>query len=205
MTHMNGNLTLMDAESGKIHWSKSFDGYECYVTPSLGYFNDDVVPDVFTILAEGAFPAYTSFKLIALDGSTGEIIFEEQNGFNQFSPAVCADLNGDKFDEFIYIHNTLIDQETFLTVGQLRIVDVKNGRSYFIGDPVKGVSMASSPALVDINADGKYEIVFATSSFPSADNAQYSSVQCISLELELKNITWPGYLGAEQNGYYSEP
>jgi outer membrane protein assembly factor BamB len=201
VSHMDGRLTAMEV-TGSTLWSIAFPGYECYVTPSLGYLNQDNTPDVFTILAEGSFPAYTSFKLVGIDGRTGEILFEENNGFNQFSPAVCADLNKDGTDEIIYVHNTLLDPTSYIISNQIRIIDIKNAQTYFIGDVKLGVSMASSPSLTDLDQDGDPELVVITSSFPN-EKGIYSS-KAVSMELDHapSQITWPGYLGPQENGYF---
>lgn len=197
---LNATIQAIDGASNTIIWEHYFEGYECYVTPTLGQFVGDNTPDFFTIIAEGTFPIYTSFKLIIIDGGTGEIAYEEKTGFNQFSPAIAMDINNDGIDEIVYVHNTLISPESYFIVNQLRVVDIKNNDSYFVGPIRTGLSMASSPGIIDLEEDGKHEIIVATSSLDLGDGKQYSIIECIDLNKEVKSINWPGYLGPFENG-----
>jgi outer membrane protein assembly factor BamB len=200
VAHMSGKITAVDIANNRNIWQKEHEGYECYVTPSFGYFNEDKIPDVFTILAFGSFPMYSSFKLIVLDGKDGSTIYSEETGFNQYSPGVSADIDHDGIDELIYVHNTLIDQEKFTTVNQVRVVDINDNSNYFIGIVRPGVSMASSPSLVDSDNDGKMELIIGTSSLPMEGFDQYSIIESISLPYKDLNVSWPGYLGPYENG-----
>ena len=201
---MNAILTAIDGKTDKIIWEHSFPGYECYVTPSLGYFNDDDTPDFFTIIAKGTFPMYWEWRIIAIDGKTGNIIRDEVSGFNQFSPVVCADLNNDKIDEIIYIENKLLDPQNFLIVNQVKVLDLKNNRNYYIGPVRTGMSMASTPTLVDLDNDGNYEVVLSVTTMEGESEMAHSTIQCIDLDQEIKQLTWPGYLGANENGMFSK-
>jgi outer membrane protein assembly factor BamB len=198
---MSSVLSAIDGSSHKTLWEHSFSGYECYVTPSLGQLTGDDTPDVFTILAQGTFPMYTGFKLMVINGKTGEIAWQEESGFNQFSPAVHADLNADGTDEIIYIENTLLDQEKFLVVNQVRVIDLKNGQNWYLGPVRNGSSMAASPALVDLEGDNKFELIVATSSIVPEGSKPFSTVQCIDLQRSF-NVKWNGYLGPNENGKF---
>lgn len=197
---MNGDITAIDGCKRKPLWEKSFAGYECYVTPCLGKFVGDATPDLFTILAKGSFPQYTSFKLIVIDGATGEISWQEDSGFNQFSPGISVDLDGDGNDEIVYVENKLVNPETFRITNQAKVINLVKNESYYLGTEREGVSMASSPGFVDLNDDGNFEIIVATSSINMGQGAQYSVVECIELQKGIKTPTWPGYLGPLENG-----
>lgn len=198
---MSSVLTAIDGSNYKTIWEHAFPGYECYVTPSLGQLTGDATPDVFTILAQGTFPLYTGFKLIVIDGRSGEITWQEESGFNQFSPAVHADLNADGTDEIIYVENTLIDQEKFVVVNQVRVIDLKNNESRYLGPIRNGASMAASPGLIDLEADNSLELIIATSSLVPEGSKPFSTVERIDLK-KMFNISWNGYLGPEENGKY---
>lgn len=200
---MNSTVCAIDGNTHKILWEKSFEGYECYVTPSLGHFNADKIPDVFTIMAFGSFPMYSSFKLVVFDGKTGELILEEDSGFNQFSPAISADLDQDHIDEIIFIENKLLDPEQFKVVNQVRVINISKKETHYLGEERQGVSMASSPALIDLDMDGLMELVVASSSFAENAKDQFSILERIDLQVVLQQITWPGYLGPKENGFFS--
>ncbi|MFT5858385.1 MAG: outer membrane protein assembly factor BamB [Flavobacteriaceae bacterium] len=197
---MNGAITAIDACKRKVLWEKSFPGYECYVTPSLGQFVGDSISDVFTILAKGSFPQYTAFKLIVIDGGTGEISWQEDSGFNQFSPGISVDMDSDGIDEIIYIENTLKDPETYTITNRVKVINLIKKESYYLGSEREGLSMASSPGFVDLEEDGTPEIVVATSSLNMGQGAQFSIIECIELPKTIKTATWPGYLGPQENG-----
>jgi outer membrane protein assembly factor BamB len=199
---MSSAIGALDGKTFKTLWEHSFKGYECYVTPSMGQLTGDETPDIFTIIAKGTFPMYTSFKLIVIDGKTGNIAWQEDSGFNQFSPAVIADWNGDLIDEIIYVENTLIDPEKFSVVNQVRVVDIKNNQNWYVGPVRNGVSMAASPGLLDLDNDGNLELVIATSSIVPEGSTPFSIVQCIDLKRSIKTINWNGYLGSNENGEY---
>ncbi|MBL1279628.1 MAG: hypothetical protein COA33_005125 [Fluviicola sp.] len=197
---LNATITAIDGISHSILWENSFPGYECYVTPSLGHLVGDSTLDVFTIVAKGTFPRYSAFKLVVIDGATGKVEWTEDSGFNQFSPAITVDMDNDGIDELLYTYNTLIDPTTFAMVNQLRVLNIAKNESYFIGGIRPGISMASSPGIVDLENDGEHEVIVATSSFETEKKAQYSIIECIQLNKKVESITWPGYLGPNENG-----
>ncbi len=198
---MNGNVSAVDGVSGKKIWSRSFPGKECYVTPSLGQFNDDQTPDVFTIIATGTFPQYSAFELLILDGKTGEIILQEKRGFNQFSPAVIANVDEDPLDEIIYLENEIVHIEDFIVENKICVYDVAEKKASFIGRPRLGMAMASAPMIADINNNGTLEIVVGVSTLPKEQGElPQGIIECIILPKGIKSIIWPGYLGPNENG-----
>jgi len=199
---MNGSIVAVDGCRGEVLWRSEFPGYECYVTPSLGNFTGDETPDIFTIMGKGTFPQYTTFKLVVIDGKTGELAWSEESGFNQFSPGISVDMDGDGIDEIIYVQNKLKNPETYEIGNQLRVVNIAKNTSAFLGDERSGISMASSPGIVDLENDGKEEVIVATSSLDMGQGAQYSIIECIDLLQSVKSISWPGYLGLKENGLF---
>lgn len=198
---MNGVIAAADGSSGKELWSRSFPGKECYVTPSLGMFNSDDTPDVFTILAKGTFPMYNSFELLVLDGKTGDIIFQRKRGVNQFSPAAVANIDEDKTDEIIYLENEIIDAENYKVENRVCLYDIEQGKATFIGPNRPGMSMASSPIITDLQGDGKLEVVVCTSTVPVREGELPNGIiECISLPDGISSIRWPAYLGPDGNG-----
>ena len=87
---------------------------------------------------------------------------------------------------------------------QLRVVNITTNTDAFLGDERSGISMASSPGIIDLDGDGKDEIVVATSSLDMGQGAQYSIIECINLEQAAHSITWPGYLGPNENGRFEQ-
>jgi hypothetical protein len=197
---MNATLCAIDGSTGKELWLNTFPGYECYVTPSLGHFNSDRIPDFFTIIAKGSFPMYSEWRLIAIDGKSGALLLDEKTGFNQFAPAVCADLTNDGIDELVFVENNLLDPQQFTVINQVRVIDFAENRSFYLGKAQKGMSMASTPSLCDANGDGNYELYYAVSEMSEDPSVMKSTVHVLDLKQSLKQLTWPGYLGELENG-----
>lgn len=141
--------------------------------------------------------------LVVVDGKTGKVAYTEKAGFNQYSPASAVDLNNDGMDEIIYIENTLLDPEQFLVVNQVKVIDFKNKSNYYVGPIRKGLSMASTPSIVDLDNDGAYELIVATSSIAPEKAQPYSIIECIDLNNRNLKINWSGYLGKYGTGIYS--
>lgn len=200
---MNAIVSAVDGKTGSVIWEQAFKNKECYVTPSLGMFNQDDVPDVFTIIATGTFPMYSEFEIVVMDGVNGDFLYREVTGFNQFSPAISADLNEDGVEEVIYIENKLADPSTFQLENQVRVIDVKNKQTYMLGDVRSGISMASSPAILDVDNDGNFELFVISATLPMSPEVQpKSSIQRIDLNKSVDQISWPGYLGQNENGSF---
>lgn len=199
-TRLNSVLTAVDGKSGDVLWEHLFPGYECYVAPTVGHFVGDDTPDIFITIAKGAYPNYASFDQLVIDGSTGEIVSRTSNGIYQFASALAVDINGDGWDEIIYNENK-IDVETHATTNQFRIIDLHNDTSEFIGERRTGTCFSSTPGIVDLDGDGKLELVFAYSnSLNSEEN--YSVIECIKTEYSVDHISFPGYLGRNENGLF---
>lgn len=199
---MDGTLLAICGRSQKQIWRHAFEGRECYVTPMLGQFVGNEVPDFATIIAEGTFPQYVSFEWIVVDGSTGEIAFRKSAGQNQFSPGVAVDMNGDGVDELLYLKNEVVDYEQFAIENQLYSLDIKNDTMHALGPKRDGMSMASAPGLVDLDNDGLYEIVVVTSPVGGNPNS-HGTIECIELNMSL-TPSWPGYLGPSENGVWQK-
>jgi len=197
---MNATIKAIDGCKRETLWEQKFPGYECYVTPSLGQFVGDDTPDVFTIIAKGSFPQYSAFKLIVIDGKTGKLSWQEDSGFNQFSPGICVDLDGDNIDEIIYVENTLQNPETYEITNKLKVINLITKERYYLGTERAGLSMASSPGFVDLEGNGTPELIVATSSLNMGQGLKYSIIECIELKNAVKSSTWPGYLGPFENG-----
>jgi len=199
-TRLNSVLSAVDGGTGKLLWEHHFPGYECYVAPTVGYFTGDASPDIFITIAKGTYPNYDSFDQLIIDGGTGEIISRSSNGTFQFASALAVDINVDGWDEIIYNENEL-NPETFATTNQFRLIDVYNGTSEFIGERRVGTCFSSTPGIVDLDGDGKLEIVFSYSNSLNSER-QYSVIECIKTNYSAGEISFPGYLGKSENGLF---
>jgi len=197
--NMDATLSAIDGKSKSILWEKKFPGYECYVTPSFGQLTNDSIEDFITIIAKGNFPMYESFRLIAIDGLTGEIICDKDAGFNQFSPVITVDLDSNGIDEMIYIENDLIDPNSFLVINQLKVIDLSNNLDFYIGSKELGMSMASTPTITTFN-NLNSSIIKASTKMPTNEKERHSTtIERIELNKIYKE-TWGNFLGPNENG-----
>ena len=135
-----------------------------------------------------------------IDGANGEIGWIMEAGMNQFSPGICVDLNKDGVDEIIFVENKLVDQETFTMGNQLRVFDIKNDSSYYLGAERNGICLASTPTIGDLDSDGHFEIVTITAELDQRFNSKFCEMQLTPIKAKPERITWPGYLGPLENG-----
>lgn len=197
---INGNISAVNGISHEILWEHNFPNHECYVAPTVGQFTGDNTPDIFTFIAEGTFPGYTNFYQIMIDGATGEIIHKKSDGTYQFASGLAVDYNNDGTDEILFSKNT-VDMKTYATTNQIQIIDFKNDTTYNVGNVRNGACFSSTPGIVDLDGNGKKEIVFVYSNSFSEDR-EYGKVECIELNIEDPNPSFPGYLGTFENGIY---
>lgn len=197
---INGRISAIDGTSHSLLWEHYFPKHECYVAPTVGQFTGDDTPDIFTFIAEGTFPGYTNFYQIMIDGSTGKIVHQKSDGTYQFASGLAVDINNDGTDEILFSKNT-VDAATYATTNQIQIIDFKNDSTYTIGEVRKGACFSSTPGIVDLNQDGKKEIVFVYSNSFSEDK-EYGKIECIELEITDPNPSFSGYLGPFENGIY---
>ena len=197
---INGTISAVDGESYKVLWEHYFPGHECYVAPTVGQFTGDDTPDIFTFIAEGSFPGYKNFYQIMIDGATGKIEHKASDGTYQFASGLAVDYNNDGTDEILFSKNT-VDMETYATTNQIQIIDFKNNTTFSVGKIRSGACFSSTPGIVDLDHDGKKEIVFVYSNSFSEDR-EYGKIECIEMNITDPNPSFPGYLGPLENGVY---
>ncbi len=197
---INGRISAIDGISHKLLWEHYFPEHECYVAPTVGNFTGDETPDIFTMIAEGTFPGYKNFIQIMIDGKTGEIVHKKSNGTYQFASGVAVDLNNDGTDEIMFLKNK-VDMETYATTNQIEILDFKNDTSFTVGEIRNGACFSSTPSIIDIDHDGKKELIFVYSNSFNEDQ-QYGKIECIELDITDPNPSFPCYLGPTENGVF---
>jgi len=195
---INGGVSCLNGKTKELMWERRFPEFESYTSPTLGQFVGDETLDVLVFNAHGAYPNYDFFNAAIIDGKTGDLTSDEFAGIAQFGTALSADINGDHYDEIIYIENNF-DPISQAASCQVKVIDVHQNSSFCVGPVYEGTSISSTPTFADLDKDGWIEIIFAHSSSFIAEKV-YSEVT--SLELEWKNIhiTYPSFLGPEGNG-----
>jgi len=81
----------------------------------------------------------------------------------------------------------LKNPETYEMGNQLRIINVAQNTTALPADGRSGISMASSPSIIDLDM---------------GQGAQYSIIECSYLNRAVHSTTWPRYLGPKENGQF---
>lgn len=194
-THQ-GYIAALDGDSGDELWRLDREGRETYVTPGLGYLNDDDVPDVFAQLSVGVWPSYTGAEHIAIDGATGDVLWEDSFGSFVSSGPLLADLDEDGIDEVFFGVNTSGAQGTRY---DLYLFRPTAARAELLLGEIGSLSLAA-PLIDDLDGDGCYDLVVSAGT--GRDGPMESSV---TLRYRLHGVasrppSWGAYLGTSYDG-----
>lgn len=196
----DGRLIALSPLSGETLWSLTVTGSETQVSPGLGHFNEDEVPDVFASFSRGTYPQWTETILIAVDGATGARIFEETIERTIISSPVLVDVNGDGKDEAILLTNPILDHDDGNPLGhpeldeQILMFD-PNARSLVELERFRGSSFGT-PWVGDLDGDGRLEMLLSTFR-PNGFRLERRDLSSPVPEV----IRWGGYLGTRGDGH----
>ena len=158
VSSFNGKTYRLHGETGAMLWEEGGEGYETYVSPALGRFNEDAGADVVAIVSYGTWPVYTTESLIKwIDGKTGKVIHEEKVGIFTASSPLVAELTGDDFDEVIVLSNPIKEQRYDTSMSNLVIFDGRT-KERLVEHSYYGL-VAGTPHLSDIDKDGVLDLI----------------------------------------------
>lgn len=140
----DGKAHCINAEDGSVKWI--FDIGGCGDVAPLIYDVDN--DDTLDVIVNGS----CNPTLYCINGATGQLIWSVPSGGGDSPPAV-ANIDADPFPEIFFCNFN----------GQLRIVNGENGsvNKTIQVDP-NGSTIQTEPALVDVNADGRLDIIMAS-------------------------------------------
>jgi outer membrane protein assembly factor BamB len=213
MSHA-GHALAVDGSSFQPVWEHRFSHLESSNSFAVGYFNEDDVPDFFTILSKGTWPDYATAVQVLLDGASGNLIYHDSIGCFNLSSPVAYDLDDDGLDEAIFSINDY-DCGLQLTEDirspasmrmQLLVLDFQTGKQQRIDQAEGYKNMYSTPWLGDLDADGYLDIVYPQYYNP-ADLFQFMgmTVKRISTGVKMGIAPrWGEYMGTESKGTFME-
>ncbi len=161
----------IDGATGGILWqvdpvTKS----SAYVTPAIGYFDGDNVPDVFVSYLTGNFPTragdrFNGSRQLLIDGSTGEVRWElvQNERYTWYAP-MAVNLDSDRDDEIIYgltLRSYLQPANEFQLLDVARVLDPTTMDSIQLPD-LPG-TLQAAPLITDLDGDGLLEMIVASS------------------------------------------
>lgn len=162
-------VVAIDGQSDAVLFQRAIPGVETYATPTVAEVTGDGVPDLWISFDEGLFPTYTKNRHFLLDGSSGELLFEETLGTTGPSGHVAADLNGDGLDELIVGTNRA---DVDLGMVSDTLLAPMHYEAYWFDPEARALvpfaeqfsrPAVSSPLLEDLDGDGDLELVIVTS------------------------------------------
>lgn len=140
----DGRAHCLNAEDGSVKWIYDIGG--CGDVAPLIYDADN--DDTLDVIINGS----CNPTLFCINGATGQLIWSVPSGGGDSPPSV-TNIDSDTFPEFFFCNFN----------GELRIVNGENGsvNKTITVDP-HGSAIQTEPALVDVNTDGRLDIIMAS-------------------------------------------
>lgn len=189
-----GTFTRLDGATGKPKWSLSREGFESYASPAVGDFGGKSPGlDAVTSFNQGTFPEYRWRNIILwVDGETGELLDEAQEGVFASASPVVVDVDGDGLDETFVMAMDSFTAWEGKVLSTLVVFDGAKGKARRLELKVKGAG-AATPVVADLDGDGKLDLVLA----------YLGHVERYALEVpgaKTPRLRWPGFRGPDFDG-----
>ncbi len=204
---LNEKLTLLDGVTNEPIWEVQIPQHENYMSPTIGQFIGDATPDVFTLFLKGNWPFYFGCKMLVIDGATGEAVWEGICEVRQFTSPNAIDWDNDGYDELLFLrnYNSSINSPVDFR-SQFKLLDINDMDSLDLGEPHEGINIFSMPLIVDIDNNGKLDVIYTINSNTIGwYNPVGYKIFRAELDFTRSNIAWAGYLGTYQNGQFNAP
>ena len=199
---LNEKLVAYDVSANSVLWDYQKQGTENYVSPTLGYFNNDNTPDVVIQLAHGPFPFYTKHFTVVLDGTNGQVIYEDSMGIYQLRSSHTLDWDNDGYDEILQAINYDKGFNTTELHHRYRIIDINNDTAYWIWSERPGTSVYSMPIITDLDDDGNFEFIRVANNNTSHWYVPNGfTIERIELD-SVNSVSWYAYMGKNTDGYF---
>ncbi len=189
-----GLLSVINGKNNQLIWEKHFKGTESYSAPAIGQFTGDENLDIYINTGFGAFPKYTKFYQVMLDGANGSIQYIDSAGFQMSSPLSC-DFTGDGYEEGVLSYN-----EGPGGPMSIKYIDFYSSETVDLAKQ-EAVNFASTPWIGDIDANGFLDIVYV--SYPSFAGREFNLTRIESTYKVPPFMAWSAYHGSNYNGIYS--
>ncbi|MDF9801139.1 hypothetical protein OKW21_006402 [Catalinimonas alkaloidigena] len=207
-----GTASAIDGKSLEPIWETKFSQMESSNSFAVGYFNEDNIPDFFTMLSKGKWPDYSTASQVLLDGRDGVIIYQNNIGCFNLSTPVAYDIDNDGYDEAILSVNDY-DCDIELTEDirspksiRMRLIalDFQDRKEHIIDQAPSFKNIYSTPWLGDLDMDGFLDIVY-TQYFNPNDLFRFMgmSVKRISTGIRMQGSPrWGEYMGTQSKSQF---
>ncbi len=196
-----GVVSAINGRTYETIWEYTVEGGETSSSPTVGHFNDDEVPDVFTTFGIGIAPSFSAFRHIMISGADGSLAWSEDLGLTQFGTANAVDLNDDGTDEVLFITNQMTDG---IFTHEIHAVDfVADTRTTYL-EPAPGTVIFSTPWIGNLDGDQSLDLVY----LHNTDGAGFGSTAGVTVKkvnmatAASQPVAWGCYLGAKYDAVY---
>ncbi len=187
----DGRLVALSGADDSVLWEVGYEDTETFSTPTLGYFDDDEVPDVFGVFLRGVFPDYSSALRAIVSGRDGNVLWTGEAGNFTMAGDLAVDLDGDDRDEIIFSASDFFADPPQAHTLHLLYGFSPNERPW--GPPL-GAPSPSSPWAGDLDRDGCLDLVVATHT--PMDQGNEAAITRFRVAASVpERISWGGYLG----------
>ena len=208
-----GKVTAVNGASREIIWEFTVDGYESSNALAVGDFNRDQRPDLFAILSKGKWPRYTKALRIALEGKSGNRLYQDSSGCFELSSPVVYDLNRDGYDEIIVSSNVYNCSNPFNEdfpapkeiANRLLALNLKKGSIQVIDESKGFKNIYSTPWIGDLDQDQYLDIVYCQFFNTPEDFSKFRGMRIrrISTHINTNDSPfWGEYMGPNGKGIY---
>ncbi len=205
---VNGRVLAYDGNDYHKLWEREVPQTESYSSLTVGYFNDDQVPDLFISNAQGVWPKLKWSLQMMLDGKTGAVQFHDSLGFYQNTTPLALDVDGNGRDEvlmsFNYQEVDEIGLKYFFTT--LVLIGFETGEILQLGEVYEGSNLSSTPWIGDLDDDGYLDILYChgtnhrqTYTFDGMQIDRISTLIPITPSLQ-----WGAYQGSHYDGIFRQ-
>jgi outer membrane protein assembly factor BamB len=202
----DGWLLAFDGNTHKSIWKVEVPGTEAYSSPAIGNFNKDMIPDFFLSYSQGSWPKLSWGQQVMVNGSNGQIEFEDSLGFYQMTSAVVTDLNGDGQDEVLLPINYQVLNEFQMKFFYNNIVAIEFTGNLTVELDLQneGNNLASTPWIGDLDNNGFMDIVYIHgTNVKQTYTFDGMRINRIDTQIPIQGkIRWGSYMGSNYNGVY---
>jgi hypothetical protein len=199
VANFSGTLAAIDGATNEVLWRVEQEG-QTYNSPTLGFFTEDGIPDVFGSVMEGSWPVYERMVHRLIDGATGAVLWTGELGVFGSSGSVAVDLDGDGRDEVILGVNDSSFGSDEPPRWQLHHFDPVLLTLTPIADLADRAGVAN-PWIGDLDGDGLLELVTNTADLTGLSGEW--KTERFDLDVAAPpSVSWGSYLGTHGDGRF---
>ncbi len=203
-----GFISLHDGKNDlKVIWQTELPDVELNAQPTIGYFNNDSILDIFINGALGQWPKNKGSRQYFVDGKDGKIMKTYQIGCSGFSSPLTMNVDEDSEDEALLYINDFDCQRYNITFNMTSLfIFGLDTISQFDRTSLFGKNISSTPWIGDLDNDNNLDLISVI-----AENTpvfhEFLGIKLLRNEYNYDFrglIKWGSYLNEENKCIYEE-